>query len=471
MVRVNVASPVRHGDVTIGNAVRSATSVAHRRRQMPGKRGAFDRWALPVGLLLLIVASDYKFRRRAPGAAVSGAVDAAIATEMLLYAVVVGMLAMRRSGPPKLRRLPLPAFSALMYVGFMTATALYAVYPTYAMVRSIQMFILTALILEMAASGDRALFHRFAHLYMTLIMLSVVYGVVRPSPPSSEIQEGRFTWLAIHPTVSGVLTGTAAVIALAYCIWGARPRPGPRWPHAGYLVSLTMLTVAVLSVHTRGAVVGASAGAFVLMLFAVRGKARLAALSVLALIVVMTLAFAWGAVVDYFVRDEPTTQLTNLNSRTDYWAVALDAVAQQPVFGYGVAAARGLFVEQTGLGGGHNAVVNVLVDLGAVGIVLWSSMVLATIVAAVRARRRMPDDALIDRAIVLGIVAFLLLDGIFYEGAGGVANVGATWMFTCIGWATLMSVKPRQVESWVRRRRSTNETQGDRNPAGAAATD
>jgi hypothetical protein len=130
-----------------------------------------------------------------------------------------------------------------------------------------------------------------------------------------------------------------------------------------------------------------------------------------------------------------------------------------------------LFVEQTGLGGGHNAVVNVLVDLGAVGIVLWSSMVLATVVAAVRARRRLPDDGLIDRAIVLAIVAFLLLDGIFYEGAGGVANVGATWMFACVGWATLMSVKPRPAESWVTRRRSTKGTQAGTNVAGVAGAD
>ena len=468
---MNVASLVRDGEEVAVDHPGRHVLVQHRPKPNFSKRGVFDRWALPVGLLMLIIASDYKFRKRDPGAAVSGGLDAGIALELLLYAVVVGMLAVRRSGPPRLRRLALPAFSAVSYVGFMTVTVLYALYPTYAIVRSVQMFVLTAVVLEMAASGDRALFHRFAHLYMTLIMLSVVYGVVRPSPPLSEIQKGRFTWLAIHPTVSGVLTGTAAVIALAYCLWGARPRPGPRWTHAAYLVSVTMLTVAVLSVHTRGAVLGASAGAFVLLLFAVRGKARLAALSVLALTVLLTLVLAWNAVVDYFVRDEPTTQLTNLNSRTDYWAVALDAVADKPVFGYGLAAARGLFVEQTGLGGGHNAVINVLVDLGAVGLVLWGSMVLGTVVAAVRARRRMPADALIDRAIVLAIVAFLMFDGIFYEGPGGVSNVGATWMFTCVGWATLMSVRPRPPESWVHRRRSSEGTQGGRKLSRVAHVD
>jgi exopolysaccharide production protein ExoQ len=197
----------------------------------------------------------------------------------------------------------------------------------------------------------------------------------------------------------------------------------------------------------------------VVLLFVVRGRTRLIAVGVLGMTALLSLVLAWGAIVDYFVRDEPTTQLTTLNTRTQFWAVALEAYRQEPVFGYGLASSRGLFVEETGLGGGHNALVNVLVELGLVGTTFWVAMVMATIVAAVRARHRMPPDGLIDRAIVLGIVAFLLLDGIFYEGAGAPANVGATWLLACVGWVTLMSTRRQTTLSWIARRQALERSE------------
>ena len=68
-------------------------------------------------------------------------------------------------------------------------------------------------------------------------------------------------------------------------------------------------------------------------------------------------------------------EIATLSSRTDLWSVALDAFGQNPIFGYGITSSRGLFYDETGLGGGHNAVINTLVELGIVGIVIWGTLI------------------------------------------------------------------------------------------------
>jgi exopolysaccharide production protein ExoQ len=253
--------------------------------------------------------------------------------------------------------------------------------------------------------------------------------------------------------VSGVLAGLAAIVAVGYWMSGTRPRPGPQWPRLAYVVSSAITIGATLAAHTRGAVLGMSVGLVVLVLFVLRGRRRLVALSAMAGMTVIAVSFATGVVTDYFVRDERPEALTTLNSRTDYWAVAFDALEREPLFGYGLGSARGLFVESTGLGGGHNAVVSVLVDLGWIGLLSWSALVVATIAAALQVRRSGEQGALIDRGLVLAVIAFLLVDGMFYDGPGSTANVGATWLFVCVGWVSLLRGSGRRrPERWVERR-------------------
>jgi hypothetical protein len=50
-----------------------------------------------------------------------------------------------------------------------------------------------------------------------------------------------------------------------------------------------------------------------------------------------------------------------------------------------------------------------------------------------------------DRALLLGVLTFLMVDGIFFDGPGSTANVASTWFFVCIAWLAVArrSTEPR----------------------------
>jgi hypothetical protein len=99
-------------------------------------------------------------------------------------------------------------------------------------------------------------------------------------------------------------------------------------------------------------------------------------------------------------------------------------------------ATRGFFLDSVGLGGGHNALVNLMVDCGAVGAGLWLALVGTVLVVAARAPRT--AGARWDRAAIFGVMAFLLVDSVFTEGPGVAASVGSTLLFVLTAWATVL---------------------------------
>ena len=139
-------------------------------------------------------------------------------------------------------------------------------------------------------------------------------------------------------------------------------------------------------------------------------------------------------VTTYFERGDTSAQLTTLSHRTELWSVAFESIEKKPLFGNGITASRGIFYEATGLGGGHNGAINVLVELGAVGLLVWAALLISLLLGIRHLPRNGPRDLQLDRAMLLGVMTFLLVDSIFYEGIGSVANVASTWLFMCIGW-------------------------------------
>ncbi len=396
--------------------------------------GWWERWWFAVCAVALVVASDYDWRTRPPGEATSGSLDLAVLLEVAVYGAVGAYLVLARARPPRAVRLPLPVVLLLCYALLLVLSVTYTPYVVYAAVRAVQMLVLVGLALALVRGGTTAHAHRFAHAFVVLVALSIAYGVVVPSPAANRLQEGRFTWLAIHPTVSGVLTGLALVVAVTYLSGGRRPRGGPRWPTGVYVLLVLVAGGGLLATQTRGAVLAGVIGSVVVVVVLQSGRTLVD--TVLAAAVVGTGAVVAGSAVaaDYLARGEDPAQLATLNSRTMLWAVAFDAVRDQPLWGYGLTAARGIFYDETGLGGGHNAVVNVLVELGGVGLAVWVALVVVLVLRA-RALPRVPAAGLgVDRALVLGVVTFLMVDGVVYEGAGSVANVAVTWLVACVAW-------------------------------------
>jgi exopolysaccharide production protein ExoQ len=414
---------------------RTAWSVASARFE----GGWWSRWWYAICVTALIVGSDYKFRARDPTVAVEGSIDGGIALELVLYAAVGGCLLLARGRLPHITRLPLPVYFACFFVGLMVASVVSAPFPQYAIVRAVQMCVLLALTLLAIATTDRGHFHRFAHLYMVLMILSIMYGVANPSPPLAKILEGRFSWFAVHPTVSGVMSGLGVVVAFGYAMWGGRPRPGPRWPRLVYVIAGIVLGFASLAIHTRGAVGASVVGCIiVLALVTARGTPRRRVLASLALGVLTSWLAASDTIAQYVIRDQETSDLTTLSQRTDLWALASEAAADRPLFGYGLGSSRSLFYGDTGLGGGHNALVNVLVELGAVGVVCFAALVISVVVSALKVPADRSDGRTLDRAVVTGIAGFLIFNGFFFEGAGAPTNVASTWLFVSVAWLAVL---------------------------------
>jgi O-antigen ligase len=349
----------------------------------------------------------------------------------------------------------------------MVMSVAYSAYPQYALVRAGQMLVLLGLTLVAARVATRADLHRFAHLYIAVIAASVVYGVVVPSPPVTDQQEGRFTWFAIHPTVSGVLAGVATVLVVGYLASIKQPRPGPVWRPVAYWITLFAVGGGLIASQTRGAVIGALI-AITVILLALRGGRAVIELQLLVIVIVIGVALAAGGrVVTYFERGETPASTSSLESRSDLWETAAEAIERKPMFGYGVTSSRGIFYDALGLGGGHNAIVNVLVELGVVGLVTWVLLVVSLVLGIRRLPVRALPDLRVDRALMLGVLTFLMVDGVVYEGPGSVTNVASTWFFVTIAWLAVarrstMDVSPRPLRELDRGRLLQSTSSGEK---------
>lgn len=403
--------------------------------------GRTGRWWLPLCALGLLCASDYKFRVRSPEATLAGGVDVFIVLEILVYAAVAAYLLATQPRLPVLRRTTPLMFCTGAYVAVLLVGAASSPYPALAGVRALETAVLLALVVRVHAVAERADLHRLAHGFLLLVAASVVVGVVHPMPAVSPQQVGRFSWLQVHPITAGVYLGLATVIGVVYLVTGSSGRPGPRWPRPCYIVLLAVVTAGLCATRTRSAVLGAVAGVVVLLALVVPPRHRSALLAGLGLAAATVYLAVGGAIATYFERGEDAAQLATFNSRTSLWSAAWRAVQHEPLFGYGLSASRGIFLDDTGLGGGHNALVNVAVDLGLVGLLLWLGVVVLLARSVLRAPAA-PGGQRVDRALLLGVLAFLLVDGIFFEGVGATSNVAADWLFLAVGWAAVLVRRP-----------------------------
>jgi O-antigen ligase len=383
-------------------------------------------------VLVVLVASDYKVRVRGNDQAISGSADPLVLLEVALYCAVAFFLVTRFGRPPRIRRTSVLMLVACAWVIVMVVSTLYSPYRTLAVVRAVQLVIVLVLAGVLRRHATRANLHELAHWFMVLVAGSVIIGVLFPME-RFPLQQDRFTWLRLHPVQAGIFVGLATVLAVLYLLAGSAPRPGPRWPRAVYVVLLLLVGGGLVGTNTRGAALGAAAG-LMLVAFAARSGRRKADIAVVLGVGAVAAAVGSSAqITAFFARGEDAQQLASLNSRTDLWSDAAVFIREQPLYGWGMGATRGLFLDTIGLGGGHNAVVNALVDTGIVGTAAWVVLVVTVLVQAVRLPAA-GTSVRWDRALILGVIVFLLVDSIFTEGLAAPANVASTWLFVLVGW-------------------------------------
>ena len=437
------------------------------RTAAPGSRTVdWGRELLWIAPLVVIVAIEFKFRRRSIDDALAGSIDLMIALELLALALV-GTWSLWRLVPSK------PQIEPLMmlmwgYILTTAASALYSAFPMLALARAVELIIIGTVIQLISSQGTFGTINRLLHGWVALISLSIVAGLAYVAPTTGP-QEGRFTWLSVHSVTAGSML--AVSVPILFGLWlaaGRRPLPWPRWIYGGLLV---LHVVFLLLTRTRGSIGGALV-ALAVMAWLSSGRRARPELVLSSLIAGGAFSLAFGRqILEFLTRGETVDQIGTFNRRTEIWALAWESFLERPFFGLGFNSAKGVFFDETGLGGAHNSVINVMIDVGLAGLIWWVLLVVSSLVLLGRLRRierRSPvllpgatGTARSDQLILIGVFVALLVNSITTEGLGAGVNVMAIWLFVSSAWLTLLDVDHRRTH-----RRPEQRTRSEHNETG-----
>jgi O-antigen ligase len=399
---------------------------------------------------VVIVAIEYKFRRRSIDDALSGSIDLMIAIELVTLALI-GTWALWRLIPSTPRLEPL---MMLMWGYILTtaASAMYSAFPMLALARAVELIIIGTVVQLVSSQGNFSTISRLLHGWVALISVSIIAGLAYVSPKSGP-QEGRFTWLSVHSVSAGSMF--AVSVPVLFGLWlaaGRRPLPWPRWVYGGLLAAQVVF---LLLTRTRGSIGGALV-ALAVMTWLASGRRARPELVLGALIAGGAFALTFGRqILEFLTRGETVDQLGTFNRRTEIWTLAWESFLERPFFGLGFNSAKGVFFDETGLGGAHNSVINVMIDVGLAGLIWWALLVMSALVLLGRLRRIERRSSVLlpgatgtarsDELILIGIFVALLINSITTEGLGAGVNVMAIWLFLACAWLTLLDVDQRRV--------------------------
>ena len=210
-------------------------------------------WLLPI---VAIVATEYKFRRRAIDDALGGSIDLMILVELAIYGLI-GLWAVWRLAPTRPRLTPL---TVVMW-GYILTTAVSSLYSTFALLalaRAVQLVIIGAVVHVIAVDGRLHQISRLVHGWIVLLTASIAIGLAYVAPTTGP-QEGRFTWLFVHSVSAGSMLALSVPMLLG--LWLSAGRldnpvrlPWPRWSYGALLI---MHLVFLLATRTRGSIGGA----------------------------------------------------------------------------------------------------------------------------------------------------------------------------------------------------------------------
>lgn len=395
-------------------------------------------WFVLLGLVL-IVASDYKFRRRTLGDSLSGSLDLMVLLEIGLFGLVGLAMAFQhlRFGRP-------PRASALMtalwvYAGILAASAIYAPFPTLAMVRAAQLLLIVAFAHLIGDRATPAQFRVFFRWFVGLMIVSIGIGLAYVAP-TSNYQDGRFTWLHVHTVTAGSLLCVGLLLAVGL-LTIAPDEPRRRRATAALVVCVAVILAALIMTKTRGSLGGAAAGLMVFAVLRVPRQRRTGSVVLMGSALVGILYFTLPYVESFLTRGESVQSVETLSNRTELWSVAWVDFQHKPLFGWGLTASRGLFFDAVQLGGAHNAIVNVSVDGGLFGLTAWL-VFLAVLVMTMRRTWKQWPATQPQIALAAAMLVTLFVNGLTMEGIG--SGAGGVFILLCILSAWVLSIQRAQ---------------------------
>ncbi len=397
--------------------------------------------------LALMVATDYKLRRRPIDQTVAGSFDAFIVLELAVYAAIGAALLLTLR--PTMRPTPIVVWT----VGWCLTAAVSAIYapaPLLAMVRAVQLVVIVLLLLRFVEVADLSVMRRFVHGYVVLTTASIVIGLAYVAPKTGE-QVGRFTWLYTHSVVAGAMLALSTVITFG--MWLTHRVAQLPWARWVYGVMLVVNAVALVRTRTRGSIGAALVAMVVVALLWLRaaGNRDLLVASIVGLLAV---AFTVGdRIVGYYLRDEDASKLASFNNRTMVWEIGVESFSRRPLHGRGLTASRSVFLDETGLGGAHNAYINVLVDVGLLGMFWWGGLLVLILAGGWRLRRRVrrtegAAPLSFDSVVVVGLVVCQMVNAVTAEYVGAGVGASAMMLYMTGIWVVLATDACDQVDRW-----------------------
>ena len=375
-----------------------------------------------------------------------------------MYAVIGLWLALDIANPPRFRRPTAVQFFIRGWVATEVVSVLWSLYPQLGGVRAAQLMVMLVFCMAVASSSTRPDMHLVAHGYLVLSTVSVGIGAVW-RVPFSELQADRFNWMAVHSVVAAAILAIAVVIAVAYLFRGGeRHLLGAgtvRWAPWAYVLVLVVCGGGLLATKTRGSVGAAFVGLLVVAGLSMRRRDRVPGLLVGVLGVAVSAVLFLNPIIAYAERGESAESLKSFNSRLPLWELAFDLIGRRPLLGWGMTSSRGLFFEAIGLGGAHNAYVNVLVDTGLIGGFLWLAAIVSLFAALARflksygpLRAALVDAAFLtglalarlrrhgdrDVALLTGVMVTQVVNAFTTEGLGSGAGVSTIWLLVTAAW-------------------------------------
>lgn len=392
-------------------------------------------WLIP---LIAIVATEYKFRRRDIDEALGGSLDLMILAELAVYGLI-GIWAFWRLAPKAPRLTPL---TVVMW-GYILTTAASSLYSTFALLalaRAIQLVIIGAAVHALAVDGRVVHLVRLVHAWIILMTVSIFIGLAYVAPTTGP-QVGRFTWLFVHSVSAGSML--ALSIPMLFGLWLAAGRYPVPWPRSVYGALFAFQLVFLMLTRTRGSIGGCVIALAVMawVWSGQRAKPQLVLGSLIACGATL-LAFS-GPIITFLTRGESAEKIGTFNRRTEIWSLAWESFLSRPLHGLGFTSAKGVFFDETGLGGAHNALINVMIDAGLIGLLWWFALLGAVAIAIARLGRSARADDTIsgatgsaraDHIVLVGMLVASLINSITTEGLGAGVNVSAIWLYLMVAW-------------------------------------
>ena len=374
---------------------------------------------LAAGLALFTILT---FFERVPGCASSGLTLVKVAGIVLAAAWLLTVLNRERRAPLLFRDHPLLAYAALLFLGWAASSLLWAEdgeAARFSLFRLAQTLLF--LFIAYTAISERRHVLWVVGAFVAGAFLSAVLGLAGASEPDR-----------VDLTTTTRLTGgiedpneLAAIIvpALAFAAFalGAIRAPLVRWM---LLSSVVVFALALFMTQSRGGIVALAATFLTAILLSGRFRPRALAL----VLVVSALGVSYYTLVAPPESIERISQFTSDGGtgRTDLWSVAVEMAKDNPVLGVGVSnfeevepryAASSVNLERVEFvvdnpKVAHNTYLEVLAELGAIGLAAFAAVVLGPLVLAARAVRtfaRAGDGEMevLARGFLVGVLGML----------------------------------------------------------------